>query len=218
MALVAISLSVAGHLLALGIMPLSFRTANSPGEAVALLIGYGPTGEAAASAHQPIGNSMESKPLARRRALRALAEGARPTLALLADVTGLSVRSLIVEARREGWALDKEPGQDVAARLRALTGGMLDRMEALRIAALQEGGRIDKQEIEAMLALIRGVEKIEEIMRPQEAAKNNQVKKDEDLADTLDRINERIVQLAKEIAAEMVANTGRPAGGEAGGR
>ncbi len=160
---------------------------------------------------------MESKPLARRRALRALAEGARPTLALLADVAGLSVRSLVAEARRDGWALDKEPGQDVAPRLRALTGGMLDRMEALRIAALEEGGRIDKQEIEAMLALIRGVEKIEEIMRPQEAAKNNQVKQDEDLADTLDRINERIVQLAKEMAAEMVANSDRPAGGEAGG-
>ena len=125
---------------------------------------------------------MESKPLARRRALRALAEGARPTLDLLADASGRSLRLLRLEAEREEWKLDQAPLEDVAsasARLRRL----LDKVEALGRAALEEGGKINKAEIDGIIALIRGLEKIGEIMRPEEVAKENQIKQDEDLAD-----------------------------------
>jgi hypothetical protein len=159
---------------------------------------------------------MTQSSLVRRKALRALAEGAKPTLGLLADASGLSVRTISAEAARDNWAIGRGADQDIGARLRTLAATLLDRMEAWRIAAMEEGGRIDKQEIESMLSLIRGVEKIEEIMRPEEAAKKSQIRTDEDLADTLDRINKRIVELAKEIAADMVAEAGRARSGATG--
>jgi len=159
---------------------------------------------------------MTQSSLVRRKALRALAEGAKPTVGLLADVSGLSVRTIVATAERENWSIGGGAEKDIGARLRMLAATLLDRMEAWRTAAMQEGGRIDKQEIEAMLSLIRGVEKIEEIMRPEEAARKSQTRTDEDLAETLDRINRRIFELAKEIAADMVAEAGRAGRGAAG--
>lgn len=155
-------------------------------------------------------------PLARQRALRMLAEGAKPTLELLADASGRSVRTLRADAEREGWRLDREPDLDILGRVRAIATGLLGKVEALQVASLEEGKKIDKQEIDAMLAIIRGLEKIDEIMRPEAAVAEDQIKKDEDIADTLDRINERIVELATEIAAEMVARASGPDGSEAG--
>ena len=156
------------------------------------------------------------RPLARQRALRMLAEGAKPTLELLADASSLSLRTLRADAEAEGWQLDREPDLDILGRVRAIATGLLDRVEALQAASLEEGKKIDKQEIDTMLAIIRGLEKIDEIMRPAAAVAEDQIKKDEDIADTLDRINERIVQLATEIAAGMVAQASGPVGGEAG--
>ena len=157
-----------------------------------------------------------NKPLARQRALRMLAEGAKPTLELLADASSLSLKTLRADAEREGWRLDREPDLDILGRVRAIATGLLDKVEALQVASLEEGKKIDKQEIDAMLAMIRGVEKIDEIMRPGAAGREDQIKNDEDIADTLDRINERIVQLATEIAAEMVARATGGDGGKAG--
>ncbi|MEQ1950724.1 hypothetical protein [Mesorhizobium sp. CN2-181] len=156
------------------------------------------------------------KPLARQRALRLLAEGAKPTLELLADASSLSVTTLRSDAKAEGWQLDREPDPDALGRVRAIVAKLLDKVEGLQAASLEEGGRIDKQEIDAMLAMIRGLEKIDDIMRPEGAASQDQIKKDEDVADTLDRINERIVALAVEMAAGMVAQGTGPAGSEAG--
>ena len=155
-------------------------------------------------------------PLAKLRAVRLLAERATPTLELLADASGRSLRTLRADAEREGWQLDREPEPDILARVRAIAAGLLGKVEALQAASLEEGKKIDKQEIDAMFAMIRGVEKIDEIMRSDEAARENQIKTDEDIADTLDRVNERIVQLAMEIAAGMVARASGPVGGEAG--
>lgn len=156
------------------------------------------------------------KPLARQRALRMLAEGAKPTLELLADASSLSLNTLRTDAATEGWQLDREPDPDILGRVQAIAAGLLDKVEALQAASIEEGKKIDKQEIDAMLAMIRGVEKIDEIMRPTAAGREDKIKNDEDIADTLDRINERIVQLAMEIAAGMVAQASGPVGGEAG--
>lgn len=155
-------------------------------------------------------------PLAKLRALRLLAEHATPTLELLADASGRSLRTLNAHAEREGWQLDREPEPDILARVRAIAAGLLGKVEALQAASLEEGKPIDKQEMDAMLATIRGVEKIEEIMRSDQADRENLIKKDEDIADTLDHVNERIVQLATEIAAGMVARASGPDGGTAG--
>lgn len=156
------------------------------------------------------------KPLARQRALRALAEGERPTLELLADASGLALGRLRIDARREGWRLGRVPEPDVEARLKALAAGLLDQVEAMRIAALSTGERIDRQEVDGLLAMIRGVEKIDEILRSADVARENQISNDEDLADTLDRVNERIVALAVEMAAAMVAQGAGPLGSKTG--
>ena len=162
---------------------------------------------------------------ARDSALRALAEGARPTLELLADVSGRSHERLKALAEREGWMLDRFAPDEIAERIRAISEALLARVEGLaqfqqrRDAvlrpelrdgrkALEEGGRIEKGEIEAIIGIIRSLEKIGEIMRTgaeAPAAKENQKRQDEDLAATLDRIDRRMVELARELAAQMVA-------------
>lgn len=152
-----------------------------------------------------------SRPLAKDRALRALAEGAKPSLDLLADVSGRSLKMLRREAERDGWRIDENPLHDYEARIAVLAGALLERMEEMAKGAAEDGGRIVKTEIDGMIALVRGIEKICEIMRPMLVAKEN--KNDEDLAEVLDRINERIIELAEELAKTMVETGDRPGGG-----
>ena len=153
-------------------------------------------------------------PIAKHRAVRALAEGAEATLELLADASGTPLRTLRRRAESEVWALDRAPRDDVAARLREMAALLLDRVEALGRTAMEPGGRIDKAEIEGIITIIRGLDKIGEIMRPQEAAKENQIRQDEDLADTLDHINHRIVELAHAFAGQMEPGACRDRRGE----
>ena len=61
------------------------------------------------------------------------------------------------------------------------------------------------QRLDAIVAAIRGLEKIGDVMLPEEAAGNDRQGQDDDLADLLDRIDGRIEELARERAAEMVA-------------
>ena len=155
-----------------------------------------------------------SKPLTQRRALRALAEGARPTMELLADASGRSARTLALEAAREKWALDRAPQEDIAERVRAIARPLIERLETLGRAAVEEGGKIDKAEIETIVALVRGLDKIDIFMRPpEEIAKEKQIRRDEDLANVLQRINNRIVELAKAFAAGLVEDRDRLRGG-----
>lgn len=140
---------------------------------------------------------------ARLAAMRALAEGAEPTLDVLADLTGRSLDRLRERAKKEGWALRGHVGDDVAERVRALALALLEKVEAL--VASEEGGHISRAEIDGLIAMIRGLEKIGEIMRPQNAARESQTGQDEDLAALLARIDARIVELARELAAQMAA-------------
>ncbi len=144
-------------------------------------------------------------PLGRQRATRALVEGARATIELVAAAIGRSPRTLRLEAEREGWRLDRAPQADIAQRVRTIAAGLLEKVEAIGRAALEEGGKIDKAELEGVVAMIRGLDKIGEIMRPEEAAKQDQDRQDEDLADVLQRINDRIIELAREFAHEICA-------------
>ncbi len=161
---------------------------------------------------------MKRKPLARQRALRALAEGAPASLDLLADASGRSLKMLRRDAAEEGWALDRAPQEDVAGRVRAIAAVLLDRVEAVGRHANEEGVRIDKAEIDGIVAIIRGLDKIGEIMRPEEVAKENQIRQDEDLANVLERINERIIELALAFADDMGKEPGRAGGRGAASR
>lgn len=141
---------------------------------------------------------------ARDHALRLLAEGRRADFALLADVTGLSLKWLMQKADREGWQLNRQSAEDVNARVQAINVAALGRLEALVRAAAKRGGKIDKAEIDAVITLIKGAGAVSDIMRPEEAAKQDQIATDEELATVLQRINSRIVELARGLAAQLV--------------
>jgi hypothetical protein len=142
---------------------------------------------------------------AKRAALRALAEGNAPTPALLADASGCRLETVNGLAERDEWKWAGTEGGDVAGRVRAIANDLLARVEALGRKALEKGGKVDRTEIDSIVAMIRGLDKIGEIMRPDEAAKENQIANDEELAAILERIDRRIVELARDLAAQMVA-------------
>jgi hypothetical protein len=141
--------------------------------------------------------------LAQGVALRALAEGAEPTLALLADASQRSIRTLIRKAAKEGWKVGSAPPANIAERVRATAAVLVDRLEAAGREALADGGRIDKTEIDGLVSIIRGLDRIGDMVRPDETVKENQIKSDEELAALLGRINRRIVELARALADDM---------------
>ena len=153
---------------------------------------------------------------ARLHALRLLAEGGHATIERLAVASGRSAGTLQRMARAQGWKLAEAGPQDVSARIRKAAAMVLGKVETLGRAA-DEGGRIDKSAIDGLIAMIRGLEKIGEIMRPEEAAGNNHAEDSENLAEALRRIEERIVELAGELATRMVEEESAAAGGIAGG-
>ena len=141
--------------------------------------------------------------LAQGAALRALAEGAEPTLALLADASQRSLKTLIRKAAKERWKLGSAPPASIAERVRSTAAVLIDRLEAAGREALANGGRIDKTEIDGLVSIIRGLDRLGEMMRPDEVAKENQIRSDEELAALLGRINQRIVELARALADDM---------------
>ena len=156
-------------------------------------------------------------PTAQRRAVRLLAEGARPTLELLADASDRSLRLLQREAARDGRRLAQAPLHDVLARIQVVARMQLGRLEALGRAALENGGVIDRAEVDGIIALSRSLEKIGDIMRPEDAAKENQIARDDQLADILQCIDDRILELAREFAEELRAGDAGLARGQPGG-
>jgi hypothetical protein len=152
---------------------------------------------------------------AKRSALRALAEGAAPTPALLADASGCRLETIRELAGRDEWKWAGTEGGDVAGRVRAIANDLLARVETLGRTALQEGGKVDRTEIDSIVAIVRSLDKIGEIMRPDEAVKENQIRHDEELAAILERIDRRIVELARDLAVQMAAGErGLRGGGE----
>lgn len=141
----------------------------------------------------------------RHRAQRALVEGTDTSLERIAEACGRTADGLRAQVEREGWALRAVSEADVAARVRQVAGQLLGRLEALGRSAGEGDGGLSKAEIDGITAMVRGLDKIGEIMRPDEAAKENQIGSDEDVAAVLQAINDRIIALARELAACLVA-------------
>src|SRR5687767_2765641 len=131
---------------------------------------------------------MKRRPLAEWRAIRALLEGGRPTVELVAQATRRSARMIAIEAEREGWRLDRMPEEDLAEKVRIVSGMLLDRVETLGRKALDEGAKINKSEIDGLLSIIKGLDRVAEITRSEETAKQKQIRRDEDLRTVLQHI------------------------------
>lgn len=145
---------------------------------------------------------MKSALPAQWAALRALHGGAPASLELLAEATGRSVAALAKRAEAEDWRPARKRGQageSQEERIARLIGHILDVVED---AASQEV--LDKGRIEAASALMRILEKISEVTRSESGAKENEIKRDGEIADVLRRIDERIIELAEGYARRLV--------------
>jgi hypothetical protein len=93
---------------------------------------------------------------------------------------------------------------------------LLARIEEAGRTALENGGKINKSEIEALSQLIKslnGLIGLDGGKRAEEIARKKQIRTDEDRAAILERIHERIVELAQELAEKMVREQDRAARG-----
>lgn len=137
-------------------------------------------------------------------ALRALHEGAAASLDLLAVAADRSVVALRKRAEAEGWA-DAEAAMQLSnqeRRLRILLEQQITKAEAT-IDAVEASAATDKAQMEAISAAMRTVEKMGEIARSDTSARQNQTRRDADMASVLRRIDERIVELAMGLARRM---------------
>jgi hypothetical protein len=147
---------------------------------------------------------MVAKSALQWAALRALHEGASASLDLLADATGRSIASLSRRAEKEAWR-DAEAATQLSnqeQRLRILLDQQITKAEAAS-ADDEASASADKARMDAISAVMRTLEKIGEITRSDTSAKENQTRRDANMADVLRRIDERIVELAIEYAQQL---------------
>ncbi len=149
-------------------------------------------------------------------AMRAVFEGAAPTFAELAAISGRQPETIRNKAERQGWrALDiQADGLTQAERIVRLANRLIGEME--KIQEDGKGGVYDKARIETVAALMRALEKAGEIVGAEAGMQEKQNKTDADKADILRRIDERIVELARFFADEIVAGRADAGRGSAG--
>lgn len=147
-------------------------------------------------------------------ALRILFETTSAPLATIADACGKTVAAVERRAAGEGWSRFVAPKADDDERLAKLTNKLITEVEALGLGKTRRKDGLDKARIEAISALTRTLEKIGDITRGRDRAKEN-LERDEDTAKALRRIDERIIELARTYAAELGgAEPGVQAAGE----
>jgi hypothetical protein len=136
-------------------------------------------------------------------AMRTLYEGAEPTPELLAVVSGRTPATIAARAERDGW-------QTLAAnarlsRLQRLIDEKTARLEAIK----PETGASNKALLELVrieMASIGLLEKLAEAAGTLESRREIAKARDEEIGAILERINNRIVELARHYAAELAGN------------
>ncbi|MHA6685158.1 hypothetical protein [Mesorhizobium sp. A556] len=104
----------------------------------------------------------------------------------------------------EGW-VDVEEAMQLSRqelRLRILLDHSITKAEATS-DAVDGSAAADKARMEAISVVMRTLEKIGEIARNDTSAKENQTRRDADMANVLRRIDERIVELAIGYARKL---------------
>jgi len=123
----------------------------------------------------------------------------------LSAVTGRSTAWIETRARREGWVAPESCGadQDQEPRLRKLADRLICELE--QMGDLEQEKGFDKARIESVSALTRTIEKLGDITRLSEVGKRKKAKQGAEIADALRKIDKRIVELAREYAAQLGA-------------
>lgn len=144
---------------------------------------------------------------ARWLARRTLCEcGAEP--ALVAKASNVTLESLLKRAAKEGWAL---PGmaqsRPAGARLAELAGRLVGEVETIERGVRE--GAADKARIEAVMSLLKVVEKLGEMTPAGEARSEQQKRSDAELAATLSAVDIAIIAHAEYLAERWAdANAG----------
>lgn len=146
---------------------------------------------------------MRADNASRWAALRALVEGEAASFERLGLVARLNAETIAMRAASEGWACaERCAPRDIMTRIGAVASRMMDEIEAMERAGAE---RFDKARIDALMGMVRAMEKLAELIQgghvEQEAAQRSDV----ELADALERIEARIVELAHAYARELVA-------------
>lgn len=153
---------------------------------------------------------MGDKARFRGAGLRIMHEEYSVPLELIARTTGLTLKGLQDRARREGW--EQAPAgasrQALQKRLDALRQDLVNRLEALAAAARKPKGRLDREKFDEINSILRVTEKVDATTRAKERAEEK-TRTDEEMAAAYQRINERIVALARELAARLAATKSR---------
>lgn len=150
--------------------------------------------------------------LAAWAARRALMEGAAVTVERLAAACGLRTRTLSERAAREGWVTDavssteNDTGLTREQRIARVQDRLLEKVEREQLRAETEDGPLDKAGIAELATTARILARIGEITRDDDGAKEKQMERDADIASILDRLDRKIVELARHLAAELVEN------------
>lgn len=142
-------------------------------------------------------------------ALRALYEGAPATFDMLALAAGRSEARLRATADREGWRTPEPAAHaaDPEARLSLLSDRVIGELEKVSREG-EETGAYDKVRLDALAAMLRMVEKIGEMGRGPQSAREEQMRSDEEMAAALARIDARILELAEDLAGRLATQMG----------
>ena len=138
-------------------------------------------------------------------AMRAVYEGALPNAELLAAIARKRPNTIERRAVREGWrkAGENTDGLTLVERISRLANALVGEMETIEKEG--KGGVYDKARIETVAALMRALDKAGELIGAEPGKQEQQKKTDAEKADILRRIDERIVELARFFAEEIVA-------------
>ncbi|MBP0438891.1 hypothetical protein [Tianweitania sediminis] len=143
---------------------------------------------------------MEAKAAEAWAGLRALHEGAAPSIALLAKAGRVTAAAVARRAENEGW---EAPHADAVRERQRRLQQQITRLDAqvdrLMADAEEAGTGLDKSRIDLLSTLLRSVEKLRELV-PTERKEDTVKERDARVANILQKIHERIQTLAQQLA------------------
>lgn len=139
-------------------------------------------------------------------ALRALHEGARPTLELLARAGRYQTQTVEGKARAQGW--DEGQTAKRRQRLQKQQEQLEAQMARLTAELATDDSGVTKAKVETISALMKAVEKLGEMLPASQAdaremARKGAMERNGRVARLLGRIDARILELAREFAGEI---------------
>lgn len=144
-------------------------------------------------------------------ARRALMEGAPMTFERMAQACGVSTATLERTARRERWRVSGvAQGLSRSERIARLRDRLLEKAERIELNPAEDEPGADKA-VSDLSTSVKTLLRIFETTRDDDEARERQITSDANVADLLDRLDRKIVELARYLAERMVGEGVQPA-------